>query len=407
MDIIISNNTIEYESFMKLKTLSEAVSTVGRIGILVYHKSNEKVEDKVEYLTSLKDRVSTFVYIRDRDHYEQAIQMIVIGLGGKYFDDEFFLESNAELLNLVKNLDKVTSLVELGGVGVVNDFFNRYLKEGSSGFSKHYLNIVKSAVSGMITDYRKKDLELIKMSETATEIFSNSMSIISGVEEEKRKLQESVAKLEKMKEDVLVGDVAPVSQSNVFFFPRVSYPKERDIIRIKEVGNCPFLVSFFLGFRRYMESVKYLRVKLIFLYPVGDQYEKNYSSFQWLTQGNAKTMAPYGVSTVFVNYPNKESIFRLLDDNNFDLFVIVDRLKFSETHLINSKGSLKYAVSGNSVIDRYKLRANQCMSASYIAGAQIFIKYDGGYPKEASQRERYYMREYSGVYDLLYSTRKG
>lgn len=405
MKIVVTNNTIEYEGFLKLKTLEEAVKTLGNIEALVYHKSNETVEKKVEYLTQLKGRVDSFVYIRSKDSFEQAIQMIIVGSGGRYFDDEFFLESGAELNNLINNLSEVTQLAELGGVGVMSDFFSKYLNKGSTGFNKAYLQIVKSAVSGMLADYKQKDAELLQMSETATELFSNSMAILSGVEEEKTKLQEAVKSLEEARDKGLLMSSAPVANS-VYFFPRVSYLKEKSIIRIKEIGVVPYLTSFALGFRLYLERLKFQRAKLVFLYPVGEQYEQQFKNFVWITQQNNKTMRSFYSDIVFVNYPSKEVITRLLDDDKHDVIIVVDRMKLGSDHLLNSKGVVKYAVSGNSVIKNLNLKARDCFSPAIITGGMFQLKYEPRYKPEADQRERYYLKEYSSCYDSMYQAKK-
>lgn len=405
MKIVVTNNTIEYEGFLKLKTLEEAVKTLGNIEALVYHKSNETVEKKVEYLTQLKGRVDSFVYIRSKDSFEQAIQMIIVGSGGRYFDDEFFLESGTELNNLINNLSEVTQLAELGGVGVMSDFFSKYLNKGSTGFNKAYLQIVKSAVSGMLADYKQKDAELLQMSETATELFSNSMAILSGVEEEKTKLQEAVKSLEEARDKGLLMSSAPVANS-VYFFPRVSYLKEKSIIRIKEIGVVPYLTSFALGFRLYLERLKFQRAKLVFLYPVGEQYEQQFKNFVWITQQNNKTMRSFYSDIVFVNYPSKEVITRLLDDDKHDVIIVVDRMKLGSDHLLNSKGVVKYAVSGNSVIKNLNLKARDCFSPAIITGGMFQLKYEPRYKPEADQRERYYLKEYSSCYDSMYQVKK-
>lgn len=407
VNVVVSNNTINYEGFRKLKTLNEVLTLKEKIGVLVYHKSNEKVEDKVEVLTKLKDRVNTFVYIRNKDVYEQAVQMIVVGSGGKYFDDEFFLESGAELTNLVSNLSEVTELAELGGVGVLSDFFSRYLKEGSgsTGFNKTYLSIVKSAVSEMITGYKQKDMELFQLSETATELFSNSVSIISSVEEEREKLKSAVESLEAAREEGMLFNTG-ASMPSVYFFPRVQYLKEKTIIRIKEVGDCSFLTSFILGFQLYLERIKYVRPKVIFIYSVGGMYEIQYKDFNWVKQNNCKTMSPYYNKIVFTNYPNKDSLSRLLDDTDYDTFIVVDRMKSTDRHILNSKGlPVKYAVSGESVLKPFNVKKDLCFSSKNI-GSMFTLKYDSEYPKEAEQRERYYLREYADAFDKLYTVKR-
>ena len=221
MNIIVTNNNVEYTRFVKVKTLKEVDAMLGDIEFLVYNKSPETQDQKVEYLTKLRERVGTLVYVRNKENMEQAIQLIVVGSDGKYVDDEFFLESSEELDGLITSLDEVTAIVSLGGVSVLSDFFNRYLKEGSSGFNANYLKVVKNAVQEMIAGYRQKDMEIVQLSTTATEIFSNSTEILAKIRAEQAKLQESVLKLEDSR-DVSVPAMGGGIPSMVFF-PTVSY----------------------------------------------------------------------------------------------------------------------------------------------------------------------------------------
>lgn len=408
MNVIVTNNMIEYKGFMKLKTLKEVLNIKGTIDFLVYHKSNETRENKVEYLTRLKSNVKTFIYIRGRDSLEQAVQMIIVGSGGKYFDDEFFLENSEELNKLIKGLDEVTAIAELGGINVLSDFFSRYLKNGSTGFNQGYLAIVKEAVSGMITEYKRKDLELLQISETATEIFSNTAEILSKVESERESLKNIVSSLESAKSQ---GAFASTSSSttntnNVFFFPRVSYLKDKKIVRIKELGNCPYLTSFMLGFRLYLERIKYVRAKLIFIYPVGEQYEDIYKDFKWVNQGNSKTMQGYYNNIVFTNFPNRDVITKLLDDSDYDVFIVVDRSKSYKDHILNSKGNnIKYCVSGENSMKKNAIKSSSCFSTRGIKNTLFTIPTFKDYPREIDQRERLYLRECIRQYDTLNTIR--
>lgn len=405
MNIIVTNNMVKYDGFMKVKTLEEACKVVGSIEFLVYHKSNETRENKVEYLTKLKDTVGTLVYIRGVDAVEQAVKIIVEGSGGRYFDDEFFLESSNELSSLISSLEEVTAIAELGGVNVVSDFFNRYLKNGSTGFNTGYLEIVKTAVSDMIDSYKQKDLELIQLSETATEIFSNSASILSKVESERKNLENMVSTLESAKQQATMTMSSGSSMPNLLFFPRVNYPKEKTIIRIKELGNCSYLTSFMLGFRIFLERIKYVKPKLIFIYPIGSMYETWYKEFNWVTQKTYKTMIGYN-NIVFTNFPSKEVLTKLLDDTDYDTFIVVDRMKADQDHILNSKGIVKYAISGNNVLKNTKpvIKPSSCFSSSFqIDGTLFNIGRLQDYPVEPEQRERKYLSEFNDAYESLYN----
>lgn len=409
MNIIVTNNKIEYSGFLKISSLKEVCDVVGNIEFLVYHKSSESQEQKVEYLTKLKDKSNTMVYIRDREYIEQAVQMIVIGSEGKYIDDEFFLESSDELNRLITNLDDVTAIVQLGGTPVLSDFFNRYLKDGSSSFNSSYLAVVKQAVETMLSEYRKKDMELLKMSTTATEIFANSAEIIHRVQSEQQKMRETVSKLESMKEsNRFNGTLSTGGLPSVVFFPRVSYMKEKCIIRIKEIGSCPYLTSMMLGFRVYLENIKYSRPKLIFIEPVGSQYETKYRDFNWVVQKSQKSMQGYYNPVVFTNYPSKDVITRLLDDTDYDTFIVVDRLKTSNDHILNSKGNtVKFAVSGRGVVEKFSLNKANCFSMiTKVEGSLFTIPVFPDYPEDSAQRERLYLRVCSDCYEMLYNSKR-
>lgn len=405
MNVVVTTNKIEYSNFIKVKSLQEVEAVVGSIDYLVYHKSDETRDEIVELLSKLKDVARVLVYIRDKNMAEQAIQIVVVGSGGRYFDDEFFMESSEELNSLIKNFDTVTDIVELGGVNVLSDFFTRYLNGGSSDFNKSYLKVVKEAVRGMIADYKAKDLQLLQLSETATEIFAHSSEIISGIEGEREKLQEMLTKAQAEHQTSKATSFMGVP--SVLFFPRVSYPKEKMIIRIKDIGGCIFLTSFMMGFRLYLERIKNVRPKLIFVESVGNQYETKYKEYKWVTQKTCRSMGNYYNPVVFTNYPIKDVLNRLLDDTDYDTFIVVDKLRNSKDHILNSKGPVvKYAVSGASIIDKFKLKKLECFTTIHSINGTLFtLPVFPEYPSDSTQRERMYLRTCTQYFDTLYSTK--
>lgn len=90
MNIIVTDNRVQYNDFLKVSTLQQAIEVRGNVQYLIYHKSPEPVDEKVKLLTKIKDKVNTIIYIRNKSDLEQAVQMIVVGSEGKYIDDEFF-----------------------------------------------------------------------------------------------------------------------------------------------------------------------------------------------------------------------------------------------------------------------------------------------------------------------------
>lgn len=408
MDIIVSkNHGLDGDGFLVVETLAEAEAVLGRIECLIYTKSSETSENKIMYLNSMKDRVGKFVYICNEKDTDMMVKMVITGMNGRYFDDEFFIEGKDELRNLLDSLDEVTELAEMGGVSVLGDFLNRYLKNGSSNFSVGYLCVVKEAVQSLVSDYNQKKLEMLQMSETATELFSNTAEIIGAMKKEHGEMEKAVEKLKSdINRGVLTGSVGVGERSrrepSLVFFPQVSYMKERRIIRIKEIGNFRYLISFVLGMRLYLENVKNVRPKLIIVEPVGELLEKQYEGFDWVTQARVKDKKYFFNSVVFTNCPNKEVMSTLLDDKDYDTFIVVDRINCSRSHVLNSRGSLYYAVGGAGCIERFKLPVGSCFSSvDPIRGSLFTVGSGREYPAERSARERYYMSRFGENFMML------
>ncbi|MGV3076393.1 hypothetical protein ACEE21_15040, partial [Clostridium baratii] len=181
------------------------------------------------------------------------------------------------------------------------------------------------------------------------------------------------------------------------------YVKDKQIIRIKEIGNFRYLVSFMLGFRLYLENVKNLRPKLIIIEPVGDLYEEKYDDFPWVKMSSIKSSSNYYNEVVFTNCPNRDVLNKLLDDSSYDIFIVVDRTVTDKDHILNSKGvNVKYAISGLNSISKFKLPRKDCISClSDIKGTLLTVPMFPEYPLEKTVRERFYMSELSAEYEKL------
>ena len=399
MNVIVTTLQIEYENFIKTDSLKNASSIVGDIDVLVYHTCIEQnVSDRVEILSRLKDRVSTLIYIRNKEYLDSAIQVVTLGSNGKYIDDEFFLESSEELNKLVKSLAEVTRIVSLSGVSVLSDFFNRYLQGDSSEFNTNYLTVVKQAVKNMIQEYHEKDLEIIQLSTTATELFTSSSEILSKLREEQEKLQNMVSHMKESKSDPFKKSKEP---QGLVFFPVVSYLKDRPIVRIKNISSC-YLTSFILGFKKYLEKSKLLKPRVLFIEPVGRVYENVYSEYTWISQFNLHEKES-DKDILFTNYPSRDLLNKILDSEEYNMFIIVDKTVSSDKHILNCKGrSVKYAVNSTKQIKKFNLKVSNCFSSiNDIAGTMFTLPAFANYPAGVNEREMIYMRNCIDFYDRL------
>ena len=409
MNVLVSDTTTVYDNWLVVRSLKDSLDIVGNIDNLVYHKSRESSEDKIKYLTKIyKDRTSCkIIYICNKDRVDNAVRMLITGgLNGKYIDDEFFLESARELNTLISDLSVIVESSELSSSAVLMDFFNRYMSDGSNGISKGYLQVVKNAALEMTESYHSKSVELLEMSESAAEIFSNSIELITQMKEQQATLEKDLKNLRDRKKEIDAFNIKPSLGSSIMYYPRVSYFKSKPIIQVKDLCRGNYLISFFLGFREYLEKIKNVRPKLIVIEGSGNFIEERYSDYDWVTSSNKNDSRNFYGNVTFTNCPTSLVINRLLEDSNYDTFIVIDRTTNYKEHLLNSRGIDLYAVSGSSMIKRFKLSKSKCITSTLeVEGTMLCVPCFPDYPSRDDQRVNKYLKECATLYELIYSSK--
>ncbi len=408
MNVLVSDTTNSYSDWVVVRNLSDVNEIVGNIDYLVYHKSKESPEGKIKVLSKIgRDRTDCkIIYVCCKEKVDNAIKMLVTGgLNGKYVDDEFFLESEQELNNMVSDLHNIVTSTELSCSSVLNDFFNRYLSEGAEGVSKGYLKVVKNAALEMSESYYEKNKEILEMSESAAEIFSSSVDIISQMREQTSSLEKDLRTLRDKNNmlDAFSMNNSSVN-SSILYYPKVKYMKSKLIFRFKDLGRTPFLVSFLLGFREFLDRIKSVRPKMIVIEGNGKLLEDRYKDYNWVTNTNKTDNRHFYNNIVFTNCPTSMVLSKLLDDNSYDTFIILDRTINYKENVLDCKGTNLFVVNGKSQIDENKLQKNNCISSiKYIEGVLVNIPYFEDYPDRDDQRINLYLKECASVYETIYS----
>ena len=409
MNVIVSNGR-RYNGWTVVNKLQDLTVMVGEINFLVYHKSLESAEDCVKYLSLImQSHPETIVlYVRDKDSVVQAVRILVEGSGGRYIDDEFFLEDEVQLNQLISQWQGMISLTEMSGVGVISDFIHRYMQTGGKGITPGYLQVVKNAAESMAIAYKDKSLEVLQLCESAADLFKGSVDLIQNIQEEQSNLERVVSEL---KGKLQSGDTAnlpiPVAPQ-VGYFPRVTYMKSKvSIIRVKDLGRSPYLTSFILGFRNYLQYVKKVRPKLVIIEPLGEMLPKVYNKYPWVTQQTKNNMASYSGNVVFTNCPLKDVMDRLLSDPNYDTVIVLDRLLITSQHLLNCAGEEPlYCIKGESAVKELKINVRRCFSViTEVSGSMFTIPIFMEYPKDVDMRERKYLSECHLFYDMMHKVK--
>lgn len=405
MNVLVSDTTLQFSNWIVVRTLKKVRDVTGNIDNLVVHKSTESSEDKIKYLKEIsQNNVNCkIIYICDKENADNVLRMFVIGgLNGKYIDDEFFLSSENELNALISDLNSIVESTELASSSVLKDFITRYLSDKDMKISKGYLQVVKNAVIEMSEAYHAKSLEILKLSESASEVFSNSIDIISQVKEEQLNLERNLDVLREKKKELEAFSVKQPLNSSVIYFPKVNYLKNKKVICIKDLGRCDYLTSFSLGFREYLEKVKALRAKIVFIEGNGKLLEERYKSYQWVKNENKNGNRNFLGKVVFTNFPTSSIMTKLIDDTDYDVIVVVDRTLNYKEHLVNCKGSTIYAISSESWVDMLKLQKKDCFTShSDIQDTMFTIKKFNDYPNREMQRVNTYLSECKESYEML------
>lgn len=409
MNILVSDISNTYTNWVVLRSLKDVIGIVGNIDYLVYHKSKESSDEKIQYLNIIFNSKTSckIIYLASKSNLDSAVKMLITGgFGGKYIDDEFFLESEEELNTLISDLSVISDSSELSSVSVLNDFFNRYMSDGSKGISRGYLQVVKSAAIKMTEEYNAKNLEILEMSESAAEIFTNSVEIISNMKESQKTLENSLSELKSKIADVDSMSLRQDMGSSIIYYPRITYMKNRVLIKIKDIGGCNYLMSFILGFREYLDKIKNIRPKLIVIEGLGKIKEEIYSKYNWVTTENKNDIRNFLGSVVFTNNPTSMVLNKLLDDMEFDTFIVLDRTNNYKDHILNSRGNDIYALSGKSFVKRFKLPISRCIfSTDVVDKSLLSIPYFSEYPDRDDQRVNKYLKDCSSSYELLYNSK--
>lgn len=406
MNIIVTSGR-RYDGWTVVDKLQDLTVMVGEINFLVYHKSLESAEDCVKYLTLIMQAhpETVVLYVRDKSSIVQAVRILVEGSGGKYIDDEFFLEDEIQLRQLTSQWQGMVALTEMSGVSVISDFIHRYMQTGGKGITPGYLQVVKNAAENMAIAYKDKSLEVLKLCESASDLFKGSVDLIANIQEEQGNLERVVTELKgKLKSGDVTNIPIPVAPQ-VGYFPRVSYMKSKvSIVRVKDVGRSPYLTSFMLGFRDYLHYVKKVRPKLIIIEPLGEMLPRVYGKYKWVTQQTKNNVACYTGDVVFTNCPLKDVMDRLLSDPNYDTVIVLDRLLITHQHILNCAGEEPlYCVNGETVVRELKLNVKKCFSViNEVKGSMFTIPLFTEYPKEADMRERKYMSECATYYGMMH-----
>ena len=382
------------DSFKKVKEL-QGVTT------LIIHKYKESDFDAGVFVSQFHNNgIDQFIYISSSP--SSTLQMVLKGVNGYYYEDEFYFEDEEELSTLLEDLgmedeDENTSLAT-SALNVVNDFVSSFAKGDERIKAPLYLENVTSAVNELSLLTHQQELQLNTMGASALEVFEKASAIIRNMDAQNKNIEKKLEELENQQNNSFSSK--PVFGNSIMFFSPYKYIGNSKILLIREYAPCRYLTSFVMGYLHHLHYVLNRRPKLIFVHQKGAGVSAKYADFTSITQESMNMSSLYDNEIIATNNPKKEVMKDLLTKQN-DVIIVVDRL-YGNQDIVSGRVTKINAVGSRSDIARYKVRPEDTIFSITRQPKELFtLPTIKNFPTEIDARYAAYTQVLGSKYEIL------
>lgn len=382
------------DSFKKVKEL-QGVTT------LIIHKYKESDFDAGVFVSQFHNNgIDQFIYISSSP--SSTLQMVLKGVNGYYYEDEFYFEDEEELSTLLEDLgmedeDENTSLAT-SALNVVNDFVSSFAKGDERIKAPLYLENVTSAVNELSVLTHQQELQLNTMGASALEVFENASAIIRNMNAQNKNIEKKLEEFENQQNNSFPSK--PAFGNSIMFFSPYKYIGNSKILLIREYAPCRYLTSFCMGYLHHLHYVLNRRPKLIFVHQKGAGVSAKYADFTSITQESMNMSSLYDNEIIATNNPKKEVMKDLLTKQN-DVIIVVDRL-YGNQDIVSGRVTKINAVGSRSDIARYKVRPEDTIFSVTRQPKELFtIPVIKSFPTEIDARYAAYTQVLGDKYEIL------
>lgn len=382
------------DSFKKVKEL-QGVTT------LIIHKYKESDFDAGVFVSQFHNNgIDQFIYISSSP--SSTLQMVLKGVNGYYYEDEFYFEDEEELSTLLEDLgmedeDENTSLAT-SALNVVNDFVSSFAKGDERIKAPLYLENVTSAVNELSLLTHQQELQLNTMGASALEVFEKASAIIRNMDAQNKNIEKKLEELENQQNNSFSSK--PAFGNSIMFFSPYKYIGNSKILLIREYAPCRYLTSFVIGYLHHLHYVLNRRPKLIFVHQKGAGVSAKYADFTSITQESMNMSSLYDNEIIATNNPKKEVMKDLLTKQN-DVIIVVDRL-YGNQDIVSGRVTKINAVGSRSDIARYKVRPEDTIFSITRQPKELFtLPTIKNFPTEIDARYAAYTQVLGSKYEIL------
>ena len=403
MNIIISKTLNDnFSKFVLVDSFRKAKEIAGITGVII-HSFEENDFDAGVFISQLKAMgVKLFVYITSEP--STTIKMVLRGVNGYYFEDEFYFEDEEELEVLINELssanteDEFTS-VAAPAISVIADFMKGYVAGDKFVQTPLYLEQVNSAINELQEVTHRQELQISAMGNSALEVFEKASAIIKNMDTQRKLIEKQLSDLEHSQANAIPSKAS--FGNNVMFFSPYKYIGNAKVLLFREYAPTRYLTSFILGYANYLHYVKNRRIKVIFIHQKGQGVAYKYDAFTSITEENKNMRSLYDSEIIATNNPKKEVLKDLLSLPN-EIILVVDRL-YGSQDILSGRITKVNVASSFSDIARYDLKVNNTIFSVTNPSPQCLftISTIKQFPRETDARYATYQQVMESYYQLL------
>ena len=402
MKVIVSTEVEDIFTQFVVVDSFKKVNELQGVTTLIVHKYKESDFDAGVFISTFHNNgINQFIYISENP--SSTLRMVLKGVNGYYFEDEFYLEDEEELISLLEDIgmsdnDESSTALASPALDVVSDFIQSFARGEERIKAPLYLEQVTGAVNELSEITHQQELQLSTMGASALEVFEKASTIIKNMDAQRKVIEKQLEELEMSQANSVSNK--PSFGNNIMFFSPYKYIGNAKVLLIREYAPCRYLTSFVLGYLNHLHYELNRRPKLIFVHQKGAGVSAKYLEFPSISQESMGIASLYDGEIVATNNPKKEVLKDLLTKPN-DVIVVVDRL-YGSQDIVTGRITKVNAVGSRSDIARYKLKPEQTIFSVTRQPKELFtIPNIKQFPIEVDARYAIYSQVMANAYKIL------
>lgn len=361
MKIIISETLKDnFHEFVVVDSLKQALVLNG-VTTVIIHTFKESEFDAGTLIPKLREKgAELFVYINENP--STTIRLLISGLRGYYYPDEFYFSDEDELAVLVEDIEgehaisnNMETSLAAPSLDIVTDFIEAFARGEERIKTPLYLERVTNAVNELSVLTHQQELQISAMGASALDVFEKVSSIISNMDTQRKLIEKKLDELEQNQNSQMNASRPSFGNSITFFTPYNHLGNKVCIFR--EYTPTRYLTSFIMAYAHYLKYVKNKRVKVVFVVQRGYTVFKKYDDFTCITQESMHMETLYDAEIIVTNNPKKE-VMKKLCTKPADVFLVVDRL-YGNQAIVSGRVMQVNVASSNGDIKRFDLKPEE------------------------------------------------